>query len=131
VGLRAGLDVAEKGKNCPCRDSNPGLPAHRSSIYQLSYPDFYISVVRNLIKITLVFLEITGQRSLPHVFTLPGFEPGSGHVGFVADKVALGQVFSENFGFFLPICIPPIAPQSSSLSSGAGKIGQTVAAVPK
>jgi hypothetical protein len=29
----------------------------------------------------------------------PGFEPGSGHVGFVVDKVALGQVFSEYFGF--------------------------------
>jgi hypothetical protein len=28
-----------------------------------------------------------------------GFEPGSGHVGFVVDKVALGQVFSEYFGF--------------------------------
>jgi hypothetical protein len=25
--------------------------------------------------------------------------PGSGHVGFVADKVALGQVLSEYFGF--------------------------------
>jgi hypothetical protein len=27
-----------------------------------------------------------------------GFEPRSGHVGFVVDKVALGQVFSEYFG---------------------------------
>jgi hypothetical protein len=27
------------------------------------------------------------------------FKPGSGHVGFVVDKVALGQVFSEYFGF--------------------------------
>jgi hypothetical protein len=26
-----------------------------------------------------------------------GLEPGSGHVGFVMDKVALGQVFSEYF----------------------------------
>jgi hypothetical protein len=26
-------------------------------------------------------------------------EPGSGQVGFVVDKVALGQVFSEYFGF--------------------------------
>jgi hypothetical protein len=26
------------------------------------------------------------------------FDPRSGHVGFVADKVALGQVFSEYFG---------------------------------
>jgi hypothetical protein len=29
----------------------------------------------------------------------PGFEPRSSHVGFVVDKVALGQVFSEYFGF--------------------------------
>jgi hypothetical protein len=29
----------------------------------------------------------------------PGFEPGSDQVGFVVDKVALGRVFSEYFGF--------------------------------
>jgi hypothetical protein len=29
----------------------------------------------------------------------PGFVPWSGHVGFVVDIVALGQVFSEYFGF--------------------------------
>jgi hypothetical protein len=29
----------------------------------------------------------------------PGFELRSGHVGFEVNKVALGQVFSENFGF--------------------------------
>jgi hypothetical protein len=28
-----------------------------------------------------------------------GFEPRTGHVGFVADKVVMGQVFSEHFGF--------------------------------
>jgi hypothetical protein len=28
-----------------------------------------------------------------------GFAPGSGQVGFVVDKVALGQVLSEYFGF--------------------------------
>jgi hypothetical protein len=28
-----------------------------------------------------------------------GFEPGSGHVGFVVDKAALEQAFSEYFGF--------------------------------
>jgi hypothetical protein len=27
------------------------------------------------------------------------FKSGSTHVGFVVDKVALGQVFSEDFGF--------------------------------
>jgi hypothetical protein len=28
-----------------------------------------------------------------------GFDPGSGHMGFVVDKVAPEQVFPENFGF--------------------------------
>jgi hypothetical protein len=41
-------------------------------------------------------------------------------VGFVVDKVALGQIFSEYvLRFTLPIPIPPIAPQSSSLSSSS------------
>jgi hypothetical protein len=39
--------------------------------------------------------------------------PGSSHVANVVDKVALGQVFSEYFGFpCLPIFIPSISPQS-------------------
>jgi hypothetical protein len=29
----------------------------------------------------------------------PGFKPGYSHVGFVVDKVALRQIFSEYFGF--------------------------------
>jgi hypothetical protein len=29
----------------------------------------------------------------------PGFEPRSGHVGFVVEEAALDQVFSEYFGF--------------------------------
>jgi hypothetical protein len=29
----------------------------------------------------------------------PGFDPGSGQVGFVVDEVALGQDFSGYFGF--------------------------------
>jgi hypothetical protein len=37
----------------------------------------------------------------------------SGHVEFVVDKVALGQVFSEYFGFpCLPIIIPPNSPST-------------------
>jgi hypothetical protein len=44
-------------------------------------------------------------------------------MGFVVDKVALGQVFS------LPIFIPPNYP-SSSQSPGAGTIGHSVADVP-
>jgi hypothetical protein len=33
----------------------------------------------------------------------PGFDPGSVNVEFVVDKVALGQVFTEYFGFPLSI----------------------------
>jgi hypothetical protein len=33
----------------------------------------------------------------------PGFETGSFHVGFVVDKMVLGQVFSKYFGFPLSI----------------------------
>jgi hypothetical protein len=46
------------------------------------------------------------------VHALDRFEPGSGQVGFVVDKVALGQVFSEYFDFPLPIFIPPNSPSS-------------------
>jgi hypothetical protein len=37
-------------------------------------------------------------------------------MGFVVDRVALGQVFSEYFSFLLPI----IPPNTLHLSSGAG-----------
>jgi hypothetical protein len=39
----------------------------------------------------------------------PGFDPGSVHVGFVVDKVALGQVFPQVLGFspvsFIPLVL--------------------------
>jgi hypothetical protein len=51
-------------------------------------------------------------------------------VGFVANKVALGQFSFQYFGFLLPILIPSIAAHSSSSSSGAGTTGPLVADVP-
>jgi hypothetical protein len=39
-------------------------------------------------------------------------------VGFVVDKVALGQVFSEYFSFPLPIFIPPNSPSLQSPRAG-------------
>jgi hypothetical protein len=57
----------------------------------------------------------------------PGFESRSGHVGFVVDKVALRQVFSEYFGFPCQFAFHRLL---HNLSIGAGTIGQTVAAVP-
>jgi hypothetical protein len=52
-------------------------------------------------------------------------------VGFVVDKVALGQVFSEYFGFTLPIFIPQISPQSASPIIRGWYNRPVVAAVPK
>jgi hypothetical protein len=59
----------------------------------------------------------------------PGFEPRSGHVGFVVDKVALGQVFSEYFGFPFQFSFHRLL-HIHHLSFGAGTIGQLVADVP-
>jgi hypothetical protein len=58
-----------------------------------------------------------------------GFQPRSGHVGFVVDKVALGQVFFEYFGFLCQFSFHRLL-HTHHLSSGAGTTGQLVAAVP-
>jgi hypothetical protein len=58
-----------------------------------------------------------------------GFELGLGHVGFVVDKVALGQVFSEYFGFLCQFSFHRLL-HIHHLSSGAGTIGQILADVP-
>jgi hypothetical protein len=60
----------------------------------------------------------------------PGFDPRLCHMGFVVDKVAMGQVFSEYFGFPCQISFLRLFHTHHLLSSGAGKIGQTVADVP-
>jgi hypothetical protein len=54
----------------------------------------------------------------------PGFEPGSGLVGFVVDKVALGQVFSEYFGFPCQSSFYQLFHNHPHLSSAVCTIGQ-------
>jgi hypothetical protein len=53
-----------------------------------------------------------------------GFDPGSGQVGFVVDKVALGQVFSEYLDFPCQSSFHQLFHNHPHLSSGAGTIGQ-------
>jgi hypothetical protein len=53
-----------------------------------------------------------------------GPHPGSGQVGFVVDKVARGQVFSEYFGFPCQSSFHQLLHNHPPLSSGAGTIGQ-------
>jgi hypothetical protein len=57
------------------------------------------------------------------------FEPRSGYVGFVVDKVALGQVFSEYFGFPCQFSSHRLL-YTQQLLSGAGTIRQLVVDVP-
>jgi hypothetical protein len=58
---------------------------------------------------------------------LPRFEPRSGHMGFVVDEVALGQVFSEYFGFPCQLSLHRLFHIYYHLLSGAGTIGQIAA----
>jgi hypothetical protein len=58
-----------------------------------------------------------------------GFEPSSGYVRFVVDKVALGKVFSEYFGFLCRFSFHWLL-HTHHLSAAAGTIGQIVADVP-
>jgi hypothetical protein len=58
----------------------------------------------------------------------PGFDPSFGNVGFVVDEVALGQVFSEYFGFPCQFSFHRML--HTHLSPGAGTIGQIAADVP-
>jgi hypothetical protein len=51
-------------------------------------------------------------------------------VGFVLDKMALGQVFSECFRFPCQFSFHRLLHIHHHLSSGAGTTGQTVADVP-
>jgi hypothetical protein len=51
-------------------------------------------------------------------------------VGFVVDKVALGQVFSEYFGFSCQSLLYQLLQNHHHLSSASGTVGQLVADVP-
>jgi hypothetical protein len=51
-------------------------------------------------------------------------------VGFLVDKVALGQVFSEYFGFSCQFSFHRLLHTHHHLPFGAGTIGQPVADVP-
>jgi hypothetical protein len=59
----------------------------------------------------------------------PGFETRSGHVGFVVDRVALGQVFSEYVGFPCQFSFHRLLHIHHHLSSGADTIGPIVDSV--
>jgi hypothetical protein len=51
-------------------------------------------------------------------------------MGFIVDKVPLGQVFSEYFVFPRQFSFPLVLHTHHHLSSGAGTIGQRMAEMP-
>jgi hypothetical protein len=85
-------------------------------IYNAKYLGLVVSVTE--------FLSVTVFRRRP------GFEPRSGHLRFVVDKVALKQVFSKYFVFPCQFSFHRLLHNHHHLSSGAGTIGQLVADVP-
>jgi hypothetical protein len=83
-------------------------------------------------KIPLSLLGINPQfRQLIARFSprRPWFEPRSGHVGFAVNKVALGQVFSEQFSFPYQFSFRRMF--HTHLSYEAGTIGQIEAPHPE
>jgi hypothetical protein len=57
--------------------------------------------------------DLHSGRAITAGFPPPGFELGSGHVGFGVDKLALGAGFLRVLRFLLTVIIPPTAPRSS------------------
>jgi hypothetical protein len=82
--------------------------------------------------LTLYLLDVYAVPQLRRLVSgFPaGFEPRSGHVGLLVDKVALGQVFSDYFGFPCQFSFHRLFHIHRHLSSGAGTIGELVAHVP-
>jgi hypothetical protein len=60
----------------------------------------------------------------------PEFDPRLGNVGFVVNRVAMGRVFFEYFGFPCQFSFHRLLHIHHHLSSWAGTIGQLVADVP-
>jgi hypothetical protein len=80
-------------------------------------------------KVIFILIYLTAAPSLKRLVIgfpprRPWFDPGSGQVGFVVDKVALEQVFSEYFGFSYQFSFHQLLHNHPHLSSGAGTIGQ-------
>jgi hypothetical protein len=76
-------------------------------------------------KLFLCLFHYDGDsRYLWFLLRRAGFKPVSGHVGFVVDKLALGQVFSEYFGFPCQSLFHQLLYNHPHLSSGACTTGQ-------
>jgi hypothetical protein len=103
---------------CNCHDSTYCLLIFRISFFYLKWHNvtsnqnyviktLYMWSLLNLIIAKLIW-AVPWLRQLVPGLSPPGFDPGSVHVGFVVDKVALGQVFPRVFRFSPVNFIPPV-----------------------
>jgi hypothetical protein len=93
-----------------------GWVGHRASLEAVEYrKNSYPTRTRPRHKLKRLVAGFPPRRS--------GFEPWSGHVGFVVDKVVLRQVFFEYFGFRCQSSFHQLLHNHPHLSSGACTIG--------
>jgi hypothetical protein len=83
--------------------------------------------INNLVTLRIKAVPLLRQLIAGFPQQQSGFDSRSGLVGFMVDKVALGQVFSEYFGFLCQFSFHQLLHIHHHLSSGAGTISQLVA----
>jgi hypothetical protein len=100
------------------------LQAGAGHVYKLNHDLNIFGGVLNHQIVTLSFIQ--GHVIAQVVLWQPRFNPTSGHLEFVVDRVTLGQVFPGYFSF--PCQFHQML--QTHLSSGAGTLGQFVSNVP-
>jgi hypothetical protein len=115
----------EEGTLRPLGHWNRGIKSH--SEYVPAFLCLCYSVWVEVLRAGRVISQALSLRLQPWRF---GFEPRSGYMGFVVDKMTLGQVSSEYVGFPCRFSFHRQLSVHHHLSSGAGIIDQLVADVP-
>jgi hypothetical protein len=113
-----------------CQPGNSLKKAYLSVAFQLSAFLIWCLYFYKFIYLFIYGLAIAKLLVAGFPPRLPGFEPWTRHVGYVVDKVALGQVFSDYFDFPCQFLFHRMLHIHHHLSSGPGTIGQIEADVP-
>jgi hypothetical protein len=118
VDPRDGLDTEEWRKvSCPCQESNPSRRARGPYLYGLSCPCTPLLRYSFVGSLTTLLVRRINSAALVRQLTIPTERlPLAGEVSanFVVDKVVLGQVFSEYFGFPCQSLFQQLLQKSSS-----------------
>jgi hypothetical protein len=58
VGPQSPLYTVIRRISCPCRESNPGSPAHSPSLYRLSYPGSFLYRKNNIFPVSKILVAV-------------------------------------------------------------------------